>query len=383
MPVTLIYAFRNVLARKGSTAVTMIGVAVSVLVFVVMSATAKGISRIALSTGSPRNVLVTSEGAASAEISYLEARSIQQLGLASDIAQDASGDPIASVEFLMTRAIRRTQREGPDAEGRFITYRGVTPRAFEVHDGVRLASGTYPREPGQVLVGTLLARKLGIGIGTELWMDSERAVVAGTIEAPGQVFAGEIWADLADLRSQLGRTGASAVVVRVADRASAQDVAEALETSPNLGVSARPEREYYREIQRLSAPFASIAAFVGFIMGLGAVLAGTNTLYAAMSRRTRELGTLRALGFGRWFVAGTLLLESVLVSLLGGLIGLGAASGTDGFTLNLVGLSFELVIDQTAIWQGIGLSMLIGVAGGVLPARSALRLRIIEALRHA
>ncbi len=383
MPITLIYAFRNVLARKGSTAVTMLGVSVSVLVFVLMSATAKGISRIASSTGSPLNVLVTSEGAASAEISYLEARAVQQLGLVRGIAVDASGDPMASVEFLMTRSIRRTPIDRGEGDGRFVTYRGVTRRAFDVHDGVRLERGVYPRRPGEILMGNLLARKLEIELGTELWINSDRVVVSGIFDAPGQVFAGEIWVDLDDLRSQLGRTGASAVVVRVSPRASAEELAEELESAPNLDVSARPEPEYYLEIQRLSGPFASIAAFVGFIMGLGAILAGTNTLYAAMSRRTRELGTLRALGFGRWFVAGTLLLESILVSLIGGLIGLAVSLGADGFALNLVGLSFELVIDQAAVLQGVALSLLIGVAGGVLPARSALALRIIEALRHA
>ena len=378
----LVYAWRNVLARRWSTAITTIGVAISVMVFIVMSATADGISRVATQTGAATNVLVLAKGASSAEVSQLDRATINRVRTVSGLARDAGGDTLASTELVLARAIRRVG--AGEAEGRYVTLRGVGPEAFRVHEGVRIVSGEYPNEPGQVLIGNLLARKLGgVKRGDELWIGSQRSVVSGTIEAAGQVFAGELWADLGDLQSSTGRRLTSAVVLQARQPGDVENVIAALDRMPGLNIASRPEREYYKDIQQASLPFVTLGNLIGIILGLGAVMAGMNTIYAAMSRRIRELGTLRALGFGKWFVGSSLLLESVLVGLLGGLLGGGLAMLFDGFALSLLSLSFELSVEPGSLIGGLTLAFAIGFLGGLLPALAALRLQIIDALRGA
>jgi putative ABC transport system permease protein len=380
-PISVVYAWRNVLARKASTIVTTVGIAVSVTVFIVIRATADGVSRVAVSSGSPRNVMVLAAGSSSAELSYLDTSTLNRVRYTPGVERDANGDTLASVELVLPLPMRRV--DGGKGGARYATLRGVTPQAFAVHDGVKLERGRFPQAAGEVMIGSLLSRKLGAGIGDELAIGSQSYRVAAVFDAAGQVFAGEVWAPLEALQSSSGRRGASAVVLRLPEAEQAPALVEDLESATGISISARGEQAYYREIQQVARPFAALGNLTGSLLGLGAVLAGMNTLYAAMSRRTRELGTLRALGFSRWFVGGVLLLESMLVGVIGGIAGSALALYFDGFALNLLGLSFVLSMPFATVAQGFSLALLIGVLGGLLPAHAALRLQIIQALRQA
>jgi putative ABC transport system permease protein len=379
----LIYAGRNALARRTSTAVTVVAVGVSVMVFSIMSATADGIASVATASGSPANLLVLAAGAASAELSYLEREALFRARELPGLARDARGEAVASAELVVPRRVRRADApEGPGG-GRYATVRGVTPAAFAVHDGVELSSGVYPRAGDEVLIGELAAKTFGgVRAGDMLWIGARAYRVSGSFRAKGQVFAGEIWTDLDALRSATGQSGASALVLRVDDELQVANLARELEGRRGLRVSARAEPEYYREIQNLALPVMFLGNTIGLFLGLGAVLAGMNTMYAAMSRRTRELATLRALGFGRWYVGGTLLLESVLIAAGGGALGAGLALAFDGLAVNLVGLAFELEVRGSNLLRAAALALLVGALGGALPARAALRLRIADALRQ-
>jgi ABC-type lipoprotein release transport system permease subunit len=385
MPLPLSYSWRNLLARRTSTAVTLAGVAVSVMVFVVITATADGISRVATRTGDPSNLIVLSEGANSAEASRLPRDVVDVVRFYPGVARDANGDPLASEELVVVRNVPRKGARPDDlANSRYTTIRGVSPMAWKVHRRVRLIEGRPPRGPGEVVMGRLLPTKLGdVRVGDTLRFGGRDHRVVGMLAAGGEVFEGEIWADLEDLRSAVQQREASLLVVRAALPAAVPWMLEALENSKRVTVDVKPERDYYAEIGRASLAFVYLGNLIGFFMGLGAMVAGMNTLYAAMSRRVREMGTLRALGFGRWNVGGALLLESVLVALLGGGVGVGLALGFDGFALNLLGLSFELDVTSQTLLRGGLLALGIGVLGGLLPARTAARLEIVEALRHA
>jgi len=381
MPLT--YAARNVLARKASTAVTTIAVAVAVLVFVVMAATAEGIGRVATSTGSPANLLVMSAGAASAEVSYLDRATLLRARDLPEVARGAQGEPLASAELISAQPIRLDNATS-EGEARYVTLRGVTRSAFAVHDGLEITAGRYPESADEVLVGRLLARTLGgVGVGERVVIGADSYEISGMLEAGGQIFDGEAWVDLDALQSRTGRRFVSVLVIRLAQTENGEASASELEARRGLNVDARPEQEYYRDIQRVSVPFVYLGNLIGLILGLGAALAAMNTLYAATSRRIRELATLRALGFGRAYVGGTVLLESVLVGALGGLLGGGLALAFDGFALNLLGLSFELSVRPDNLGRGIALALTIGTLGGLLPARAALGLRIVAALRQA
>jgi putative ABC transport system permease protein len=171
-------------------------------------------------------------------------------------------------------------------------------------------------------------------------------------------------------------------VLRTADAREAQALVERLENSRRLSVSAKTEPDYYARLQSASTAFIYLGNIIGALMGLGAIVAGANTMYATMSRRIREMGTLRALGFGRWRVGASLLLESGVVAVLGGALGVGFALACDGLAFSLVSLSFELAVGPEHALRGMGMSLAIGLIGGFLPARSASRLEIVAALRH-
>lgn len=378
------YAWRNVLARKGATIVTLVGVGISVMVFVVMGATADSLARIATTTGEPDNVLVVSKGAGGAESSRLDGPTVNGLRYQPGVARDGSGAPLASVELL---AMREVPVKGlpPGAPGatRYTTVRGVTPDAFRIHRGVQLVSGRLPRAPGEVLIGRLLPASIGdVRIGDELTFRGRAHTIVGIFAARGQIFEGEIWMALEDLRGRSGEREASAVVLRAADPREVDALVERLESSRLVSVGAKPEPEYYARVQRASAAFVFLGNLIGALMGLGAVVAAANTMFATMSRRIREMGTLRALGFGRWRVAATLLIESALVAAAGGVLGIGLALAFDGLALTLVGLAFELDIDAASARRGLLMALAIGGFGGLLPARSAARLEIVAALRH-
>ncbi len=378
------YAWRNMMARKRATAVVLLGVAASVLVFVVMAATAAGISRIAAQTGDPRNLLVMSKGAPSAEASSLSRETINIVRYHEGIARDARGQPVASAELILVRPIpKRGEPLGSMEGARYTPIRGVTAEAFQVHTGVRLVSGHLPRAPGEVIVGQLLPTKLaGVRLGDELAFGRQRHVIVGVFEAAGQIYEGEVWTGLEDLMSEMDVSEVSVLTARVAEPLARDGLAKSLEGLKTISIDVKPEPKYYENVARSATGFSFLGNLIGTIMGLGAVFAGANTMYAAMSKRVREMGTLRALGFGSWAVGGALLAESTLVGILGGAIGIAASFAFDGYGMDLFELSFRLDVTRDAVLGGAALALAAGVLGGLLPARAAAKLEIVDALRH-
>jgi cell division protein FtsX len=378
------YAWRNAWAHRAASAVTVFGVAISVMVYVVMGATADSLKGIAASTGDPANVIVLSKGSSSAESSRLDAPTVAAARFAPGVERDASGEPLASVELL---AMRRIPIPGfpPDdpAAQRFMALRGVTPAALLVHPGVRIAAGRFPAASGEILMGRLVPENLGaVGIGSEIAIEGKPHRVVGVLAAEGQFFESELWMTLEDLRGRSGEREASAVVLRTAGAQAAAQLVDRIERSRQVNAAAKTEPDYYAQMQRVSTAFVYLGNLIGGLLGLGAVVAGANTMYATMSRRIREMGTLRALGFGRWRVGAALLLESGMVSLLGGAIGVLLSLAWNGIAFSIVSLSFELAIGPANAAHGLAMALVIGAAGGFLPARSASRLEIVAALRH-
>jgi len=384
MSLPLRYAWRNAWAHRGATAVTLFGVAISVMVYVVMGATADSLKGIAATTGDPSNVIALSKGASSAESSRLDTPTVNGVRFEPGVQRDASGEPETSVELLAMRRVPIPGRPPDDpASQRFVSLRGVTPAALFVHPRVRIIAGRFPSSSGELLIGRLVPETLGaVGIGSEISIEGRPHRVVGVLGAEGQFFESELWMTLEDLRGRSGEREASAVVLRAADPAAALALVEQLERSRHVSVSAKTEPEYYAQMQRAATAFVYLANLIGGLLGLGAVVAGANTMYATMSRRIREMGTLRALGFGRWRVGASLLLESAMVSLLGGAIGVLLAFAWNGVAFSIVSLSFEIAIGPANAAHGIAMALAIGVAGGFLPARSASRLEIVAALRH-
>ena len=379
------YAWRNALARPAATAVTLLSVAIAVMVYVIMTATAASLSSVAASSGDPANVIVISKGATSAESSRLEIETARSVRFAPGVVRGAGGDVSASVEKL--RLWRITVAGGdPDEPGdqRYTPVRGVTPDALGVRPSLRLSRGRLPETDSEVAIGRLIPESLGpLDVGDTLQRKGESLRVVGVLDAPGQFFESELWVPLERLLGGTGRRRASQVVLRTAGPEAADQLVERLENARQWSVSARTEPEYFARLGHASTAFVYLGNLIGALLGLGAVVSGANTLYATMSQRIREMGTLRALGFGRWQVGATLLVESGLIALLGGALGVAAAGLLDGLGLAFVGLAFELEVDRASALQGLAMASVIGLGGGFLPARSAARLEIVAALRHS
>src|SRR5262249_24797756 len=175
------YAWRNAWAHRGATAVTLFGVAISVMVYVVMGATADSLKGVAASTGDPANVIALSKGAGSAESSRLDQPTVDGVRFAPGVLRDASGEPMASVELLAMRRIAIAGRPPDDpASQRFMALRGVTRAALQLHPGVRIATGRFPAASGEILIGRLVTENLGaVAIGSEIAIEGRPHRVVG------------------------------------------------------------------------------------------------------------------------------------------------------------------------------------------------------------
>ncbi|MEW6774894.1 MAG: ABC transporter permease [Bdellovibrionota bacterium] len=384
MAIPFSYSWRNLTARKSSTLMTTGGIALAVMAFVVISATGQSMKRTAAVTGNPLNVVVLSRGGASAEASKVPWETLRTIQYLPEVARGPDGEAQASIESVLVRAIQPPAAPlGDLSQGRYTTIRGVTPRVFSVQPEVKIVEGRLPSAPGEILIGQLLPSKLkGAGIGAELRFGRQKHVVVGIFDAGGRIFDGEIWMGLEDLLSEMLLNEPSIAVLRLREGTDAVAFAKSLEDSKRFTVDAQAETDYYAEASRASVAFVILGNIIGLIMGLGAIFAGMNTMYAAMSRRIREIGTLRALGFGRWVIARSFLIESLLIASLGGIAGSLVALAFDGVGLNFFQLAFRLDVGAPSLIRGAVLASLIGLFGGLLPARAASRLAIVEALRH-
>jgi ABC-type antimicrobial peptide transport system permease subunit len=274
-----------------------------------------------------------------------------------------------------------------------VTLRAVTPRAFEVRGDIDVVEGRL-FTPGldEVIVGRkLLDRIEGLGIGKPVKYQRKQFQIVGIFESDGNAFESEIWGDFDVLGAVFQRgAGSNSLVVRMKDPADIPALDQWIRAQPNLQLQAQEERKYYED---QAGPLATIlrqlAGFVAAIMGIGAVFGAMNTMYAIVSARTREIGTLRALGFSRRAILAAFLIESVFLALIGGAVGCllalpmnGYSTGT-GQTQSFSELAFAFRITPEIMLTCMIFAAVMGVIGGLLPAFRGARLPITSALREA
>jgi putative ABC transport system permease protein len=241
-----------------------------------------------------------------------------------------------------------------------------------------------------VIVGRRIRDRFGLGIGSKLTIRRTRWEVVGVFASEGSGFESEIWGDLHTLAGPLRRTQSyQAIVLRLADPRSLPGLTSALETDRRLQVQVKQERQFYEDQAGMVVrALTGLALFVAFIMGLGAVLAAMNTMYAIVATRTREVGTLRALGFSRAAILSCFVAESLALAVVGGLLGCALALPANGLTsatygANYAELAFAFRTTPPVLGVGLGFAALVGIFGGLLPALRAARLPIASALREA
>ena len=388
MALPLSYNVRNLRSRWKVTLLAIFGIALVVAAFVTILSMARGFNIALSSTGSDNNAIVTQRGSMSELSSWMNVSAAQLVEVDPRVARGADGKPLASCEVVVITA-RPAKESGLPTN---ITFRGVTPKAFQVRNGIKVVEGRM-FTPGlfEVIVGKKIADRLqGVEVGSIIPIQRKNWKVVGLFTADGSSFESEIWGDYDAMAPAIGRNGGcESLTVRLTSPAVLAGFDKDLRANPQFQLQADAEKQYY---ENLAGPTAGalmgLAVFVAVVMGIGAVFGAMNTMYAIVSQRTREIGTLRALGFSRFSILFSFVMESVLLAALGGLLGClvalpmngyTAATGTNAFSE----LAFAFRITPQLLIVGLVFAVVMGVVGGLLPALRASRMPIPRALREA
>jgi putative ABC transport system permease protein len=389
MKIPLKYIVRNLGTRKLTTGITVLGVALVVFVFAAVLMMAHGVQKTLVATGSDENVLVARK-AANGEISSIIDRVTADIIMTlPNIAKTPDGKPIASGEPVVIINLEKLGTGGISN----VTVRGVSPMAFILRPQVKLKAGRMFNAGARELVaGTAIeSRFAGAKIGDVVRFAGDNWTVVGTFDSDGSGFDSEMWGDSNQLLDAFNRNAFSTLTIRLERPEAFLDFAAAFEKDQRLQqFEAKIERRFFEEQSELMAGFIRILGiFVTVIFSAGATIGATITMYAAVANRTVEVGTLRALGFRRRSVLAAFLTESLVLSLVGGFVGLFFASFLQLFsisTLNFASfseLAFSFALSPSIVISSLLFAVAMGLIGGFLPSVRAARLNIVSALRSA
>lgn len=377
---------RSVPQRLGASLVIVIGIAGVVGVMVALLSMSSGLEKTLSGTGRDDRVVVTRGGSNGELASFLDRASGTLIKQDPAIARGADGLPLASGELIIvTEVPRRGQRSGTN-----VTLRGVEPAGFAMRPELRIVAGRMFR-PGirELIVGQAASNQFdGLEVGTELRFRGSTWTVVGHFSTGGDARESELWADAETVQSAFNRSGYSSLLLQLANTDSFGALEQRITSDPQLNVEARREREFFSgQSGQLTATIGVLAGLVALIMAIGATFGALNTMYSAVSARTAEIGTLRALGFGVAPVIASVMAEALLLAIAGGAIGAGLAYVVfNGYSVSTLGSGFTQVAFQFAVtpglvMTGLGLALLIGFIGGLAPAIRAARMPVTAALR--
>ncbi len=388
MAIPLVYNVRSVKARWTSTIVAVVGIAGTVGVFVAMLSLARGFKATLVSSGSADNALITRAGATSEMTSGVSIDSVKIIQDAPGIARGADG-PLLTPEAVLMAPIPLLST-GTDAN---VELRGVAPNVFAIRSNVKIIAGRMFR-PGlsELVVGkNAKATYSGLTLGSTIGLGSVRWQVVGIFDAGGSAFDSEVWGDAHLLNGAYKRpdTFSQSVTVHLASPAALQELKDSLTADPRLNVDVTREIDYYaKQSTRMTQLITILGGFVALIMAIGAVFGALNTMYSAVAERGREIATMRALGFNSGNVILSFLVEALLISFVGGLLGCFAVLPLNGLTTSTMNfqtfsnLAFAFKITFDLLWMGVLFALVMGVLGGMPPAIRAASRPVAHALRE-
>jgi putative ABC transport system permease protein len=386
MAIPYSYSFRNLWTRRLTTVLTASGMALVVFVFAATLMLAEGLQKTLVATGSYDNVVVVRKSANSEVQSGVERAQASIVESRPEVAIGEAGRPLLDKELVVLINLTKRGTSKPAN----VVIRGVGPSGLTLRPQVRLIEGRMPR-PGsaEVIAGKSIAERFqGGGIGETLRFGMRDWTVVGIFSAGTTGFNSEIWGDVDQLMQAFRRPVYSSVLFRLRDSSEFAALKEQIESDPRLTLEAKRETRYYYDQSESMAKFLRILGLsLTIIFSLGAVIGAMITMYAAVANRTTEIGTMRALGFGRWSILTAFVLESLLLGLTGGVLGIFFASFMQVITISTMNwqtfseLAFSFTLTFEIIWKSLLFSLIMGLVGGVLPAIRAARMSIVEALR--
>ena len=385
MALPIKYNIRNIIVRKGSTLATAFTIGLTVAVFLMVMALARGIDMTLSSSGEPLNMIVLREGSTAELNSSVTRENFNDLIYLDGVEREAD-KPLAAGELV---TLIYKARKGM-SQGSNVTVRGVGPMSFKLRSGFQTVSGRL-FQPGltEAVVSKRIAERFqGLDVGDRFRIQTTDYTVVGLFDSAGKAFESEIWVDINSLASTTKRENYSSVLMRVKDPNVLTALSKRITDDPKLHLKAISERTFYEDQQgTASGALKYLAGFITFIMAVGAGFAGMNTMYAAVARRTKEIGTLRVLGFGRLSILIAFLMESIAIALLGAAIGIVLAlplnfvsTGTSNWvTFSEIAFNFRVTPDLMGL--GLLFGAIIGFVGSLLPSIRASRFKIVDALR--
>ena len=387
MQIPLKYILRSSTSRRLTTLITMLGIALVVFVFTAVLMMANGVQKTLRSTGSDDNIIVVRKAAMSEIMSILDREAASIVVNLPQVARFADGRPMSSKEVVV---IINLDKLGADGISN-VTVRGVEEAAFQLRPQVRIVEGRMFRWGArEVIAGAgITDRFVGAQIGETVKFGGDVWTVVGIFDSEGSGFDSELWGDLNQIADAFRRSSLSTVTARLKNPDDFSDVASAFESDNRLQYfTAKREKKFFEEQSEMMATFIRILGiFITVIFSTGATIGAMITMYGSVANRTVEIGTMRALGFYRRSILLAFLIESIVLSLGGGAVGLALASLLQFFTISTLNfgsfseLAFSFALSPRIVTQSLGFSLLMGLLGGFLPSVRAARLDIIQALR--
>ena len=388
MTLPLVYNIRNLRERWPVALLAIVGIALVVAVFGVLTAMSQGFATALRGTGREDNVMVVSRGSNSEVTSRVEID--QRNAILEQVQPPSSPDGRLLVSWEGVSVIALPGKA--DGKRTNVVLRSITPQAFQVRSGIRFIEGrTFTFGLEEVIVGRRIRESIvGLELGGTVKYRQRHLRIVGIFESNGAAFESEMWGDYDVLRSAVSRgAGSNSLVIRVKDPAQIPALDRWMRHQPNQTLKALSERKYYEDqAGPVAKTIAALGGLVAVVMGIGAVFAAMNTMYRVVASRTREIGTLRAIGFSRGSILISFVLESALLGVIGGSLGCALASTLHGYstsTSNLQSFSevaFAFRITPEILGSSLAFALVMGILGGLLPAARAARLPIAEAVRE-
>ncbi len=386
MAIPLTYNTRNLRMRPGATAMTALGIALTVSTAILIMSLLAGLQQAFSTSGDPRNVLALRKGAEAEMSSYFSLATFNTMRYLPGVARDEDGIPMVSGEIVAGISLPRRDGTGEV----IVSLRGMMPVGRELRPQIRLAEGRWwtPGMREVVVSRGIHSRFAGAEIGDRLQFGKGWWTVVGIFEAGPTAYGSEIWTDVHQLAEDFGRaTGFSSALLRATDVNTVEELRQRIETDQRVTLQALRETDYYARQTRTGAPIQFVGMIVAVIMAIGSCFAAMNTMYAAVAYRAREIATLRTIGFSRRSILTSFLIESILLALLGGLLGVALMLPFNGMqtgTSNMVTFSevvFSVRVTSNVIATALLFAVIMGVIGGVAPAWHAAKQNILAALR--
>jgi putative ABC transport system permease protein len=386
MNIPLTYNIRNLVVRKTTTLMTVAGIALTVAVLVSSMALVNGLRTTFANTGNPLHILVLRKGGNSELGSSVPRESYELLRTMSGIAKSAANQPMASLEMVQVINLPSVD----DPKGMNVTLRGLLPVGIGMRN-VHLGSGRwFQAGHREIVVGKSVAQRYpDAQLGRHLRFGKGDWLIVGIMDGGQSALNSEIWGDLNQVSSDYNREDdLSSILVRASDEAAVPALIKAIGADRQLNLTALSEPAYYASQTSSGAPLEFLGILVAIIMAIGSSFAAMNTMYAAVARRSREIGTLRVLGFSRASILVSFLIEALLLSTAAGILGCLITLPLDGvttgvgnfFTFSEIAFHFRVGLSTMAI--GVIFAAIVGAVGGFFPARSAANKEILAALHE-